>query len=66
MTTTDPAKAKHRNRLALHAEDGELIDQESPPFAIVEPPPPYHPGLRRKLPSWAKHLRDLRGPRLVE
>lgn len=44
------------------AEPGPL----PPGFGIVEPPPPYQPEPRRKMPTWAAHLRDLRPLRLVE
>lgn len=73
---TDPAKAERRKRLALLSqEDVQRIEHgltasEPGPlptwFGIVEPTPPYHPGPRRKLPAWAKHLRDLRPLKLAE
>ncbi len=75
MTTTAPEKAARRKPLALlTADEVEWIEHgltASEPalaggFGFVEPPPPYHPGPRRKLPAWAKHLRDLRPLKLVE
>lgn len=65
MTTTEAGGPK---RLSLRAlEDGERIEPQRPhSIGFIEPAPPYHPGPRRKLPSWAKHLRDLRLLRLIE
>lgn len=65
MTTTE--NAERRKRLALLAqEDGARVEPPRPHFiGFVEPPPPYH-AARRKLPAWAKHLRDLQPLKLVE
>lgn len=71
---TDPANAGRRKRLTLLSQDdGERIERgrtagEPGPLlaGLVDDPPPYHPGPRRKLPSWAAHLRDLRHLTLVE
>lgn len=72
MTTTDPENTG-RKRLALLAQqDGERIErgltagEPGPGFGFVEPAPPYEPGPRRTLPTWAKHLSDLRHLTLVK
>lgn len=74
--TTDSENTGRREGLSLLAdEDRERIAHgltacEPGPlptgFGFVEPPPPYQPGPRRKLPAWAKHLRHLRPLKLVE
>lgn len=72
--TTDPKSADRRPRLSLLAqEDVARIERgltagESGSLltGLVEDPPPYDPGARKKLPSWAKHLRDLRPLKLAE
>lgn len=66
MITTDHEKAERRMHLTPLAQSGEQIEGPGPGFGFIEPPPPYHPGPRRKLPTWAKHLRDLRPLKLVE
>lgn len=72
MTTTDPENASRLKRVALLSQDDvERIERSltagepGPGFGFVEPPPPYEPGPRRKLPSWAEHLRDLRPLKLL-
>lgn len=71
MTTTDREKGRKDLELVT-PEDVERIERDftagepGPGFGFVEPPPPYHPGPRRKLPAWAKHLRSLRHLGLVE
>lgn len=52
-------------RPASLPDGGELGDFPAS-FGFVEPPPPYYPGPRRKLPGWAKHLRHLRPLQLVK
>lgn len=74
MNTTDPHNADRRTRLTLLSqEDGERIEHGltagepgSLPTGFVEDPPQYQAGSRRKMPGWAKHLRDLRPLKLVE
>lgn len=71
MTTTDREKGRKALELVT-PEDVERIErgltacEPGPGFGFVEPPPPYQPGPRRKLPSWATHLRHLRPLELVE
>lgn len=50
------------------ASESDTWERGLPPGCVgfVEPPPPYQPGPRRRLPAWAKHLRDLRHLKLVE
>lgn len=74
MTTTDPETAGRRSHLTLLAPEGvERIERGrtagepgSLLTGLVDDPPPYHAGPRRKLPSWATHLRDLRPLQLVQ